>query len=80
MADQARISIYMDPEVASILRARAAEAGVSEGEIVARAVRAFDLRSLVATVRGRSDLDEDSAMRLAREELRAARAGRADAA
>jgi hypothetical protein len=77
MADPARISIDMDPEVASILRTRAAEAGVSEGEIVERAVRAYDLRSLVATTRGRSDLDEDAAMQLAREELRAARAERA---
>jgi hypothetical protein len=50
---------------------------VSEGEIVERAVRAMDLRALVARIRERSDLDEDEAMRLVQEELRAARADRA---
>jgi siderophore synthetase component len=37
-------------------------------------MRAFDLRALVALIRSRSDLDEDAAMALAREELEAARA------
>lgn len=54
--------------------ARAAEADVSESEIVERAVRALDLRALVEQVRRRSDLDEDAALALAREELKAARA------
>jgi hypothetical protein len=69
-----RISIELDADVASMLRARAAEAQVSEGEIVDRAVRAFDLRALVTQIRSRSDLDEDAATALAREELEAARA------
>jgi hypothetical protein len=69
-----RVSIEVDADVASMLRARAAEAQVSEGEIVDRAMRAFDLRALVALIRSRSDLDEDAAMALAREELEAARA------
>jgi hypothetical protein len=43
---------------------------------VDRAIRAYDLRSLVARIRARSDLDEDAAMALVREELRAVRAGR----
>jgi siderophore synthetase component len=63
-------------EVASILRAHAAEAHVSEGEIVDRAIRAYDLRALIARIRERSNLDEDQAMALVREELRAARAER----
>jgi hypothetical protein len=46
------------------------------GEIVDRAVRAYDLRSLLAQTRERSDLDEDQALALAREELKAARAER----
>ena len=50
----------LDTEVASILRSHAAEAHVSEGEIVDRAIRAYDLRSLVARIRARSDLDEDA--------------------
>jgi hypothetical protein len=49
---------------------------VSEGEIVDRAIRAYDLRSLIARIHERSDLDEDAAMTLAREELHAARAQR----
>jgi hypothetical protein len=67
-----RVSIELDADVASLLRA--AEAQVSEGEIVERAVRAFDSRALVAQIRSRGDLSEDAAMALAREELEAARA------
>jgi hypothetical protein len=74
MSSRERVSIELDAEVASLLRTRAAEAQVSEGEIVERAVRAFDLRELVAQIRSRSDLSEDAAMALAREELKAARA------
>jgi hypothetical protein len=70
------VNLDLDAEVASILRSAAVEARVSEGEIVDRAIRAYDLRSLVARIRARSDLDEDAAMALAREELRAARAER----
>jgi hypothetical protein len=36
---------------------------------VRRAIRAYDLRSLLAQIRERSDLDEDQALALAREEL-----------
>ena len=70
------MNIDLDAEVASILRAHAAEAHVSEGEIVDRAIHAYDLRSLVARIRERSDMDEDQAMALVREELQAARAER----
>lgn len=58
-ASRQRMNVDLDAEVASILRSRAAEAHVSEGEIVDRAIRAYDLRSLVAHIRARSDLDED---------------------
>jgi hypothetical protein len=75
-ASRWQINVDLDAEVASILRTNAAEAHVSEGEIVDRAIRAYDLRSLVARIRARSDLDEDAAMALVREELQAARAGR----
>jgi hypothetical protein len=74
------MSIDLDAEVAAILRAHAAEAHLSEGEIVDGAVRAYDLRSLIARVGERSDLDEDQAMALVREELRAGRAERHKAA
>ncbi|MEA2219970.1 MAG: hypothetical protein QOJ35_2596 [Solirubrobacteraceae bacterium] len=72
-----RVILDLEHEVAALLAACAADAHVSEGEIVERAVRALDLRELVAHIRERSDLDEDDAMRLVKEELRAARAERA---
>jgi len=75
-ASRQHMNVDLDAEVASILRSRAAEAHVSEGEIVDRAIRAYDLRSLVARIRAGSDLDEDAAMALVREELHAARAER----
>ena len=74
------MNIDLDVEVAAILRAHAAEVGLSEGEIVDRAIRAYDLRSLIARDPERSDLDEVQAMALVREELRAARAERHEAA
>jgi hypothetical protein len=74
MSSRERVSVDLDAEVASLLRTRAAEAQVSEGEIVERAVRAFDLRALLAQIRSRSDLSTDAAIALAREELEAARA------
>jgi hypothetical protein len=75
-ASRQHIHVDLDAEVASILRSRAAEAHVSEGEIVDLAIRAYDLRSLATRIRARSDLDEDAAMALVREELHAARAER----
>lgn len=75
-ASRQHVNVDLDEEVASILRSHAAEAHVSEGEIVDRAIRAYDLRSLVSRIRARSDLDEDAAMALVREELHAARAER----
>ena len=80
MAAREHMSIDLDAEVASLLRAHAADAHVSEGEIVDRAIRAYDLRALIARIRQRSDLDEEQAMALAREELQAARAERHRAA
>jgi hypothetical protein len=74
MAARQQLSIDLDAEVAAILRAHAAETHLSEGEIIDRAIRAYDLRSLLAQIRERSDLDEDQALALAREELKAARA------
>ena len=74
MAAREPVSIDLDADVAAILRNHAAEAHLSEGEIVDLAIRAYDLRSLIAHIRQRSDLDQDQAIALAREELRAARA------
>jgi len=80
MAARQQLSIDLDAQVAAILRAHAAETHLSEGEIIDRAIRAYDLRSLLAQIRERSDLDGDQALALAREELEAARAERDTAA
>lgn len=70
------MTVELDVEVAAMLREHAASERVSEGEIIERALRAPDLRALVDRIQSRSDLDEGAAMRLAREELKAARAER----
>lgn len=76
MATRERVNVDLDAEVAAILRKHAAEARVSEGEILDRAVRAYDLRALLSRLQAQSDLDDDQAMALAREELKAARMAR----
>jgi len=73
VADREILPIELDVEVASRLRAQAADADLTESEIVERALRAADLRSLAARIRSRSELDEDAALRLVREELTTAR-------
>jgi Ribbon-helix-helix protein, copG family len=77
MAERERVSLELDSEVLRLLRARATETGVSESEILERAFCAADLQDLLEDIRSRSDLDEDAAMQLAREELSAARAEKA---
>jgi hypothetical protein len=72
-----RVSFDIDDDLAALLTATAADAKLSESEVVERALRAMDLRVLVARIRSRSDLDEDAAVQLVAEELAAARAERA---
>ena len=72
-----RVSFDIDDDLAALLSATAADAKLSESEVVERALRAMDLRALVARIRSRSDLDEDAAAQLVAEELAAARAERA---
>ncbi len=76
MATRESVRVDLDAEVAAILRKHAAEAHVSEGEIIDRAVRAMDLRALLARLQAKSELDEHQAMELARQELKAVRAAR----
>lgn len=80
MAARQQVSIDLDADVVAILRAHSAEARLSDGEIIDRAIRAYDLRSLLTQIRERSDLDEDQALALVREELKVARAERDAAA
>jgi hypothetical protein len=74
VASRERISVELDTELLLRLRAQAADANVSEGEIVERALRVADLRALIAQLHSRSDLDAEASTQLVREELRAARA------
>jgi hypothetical protein len=76
MATRERVNVDLNTEVAAILRKHAAQANVSEGEILDRAACAYDRRALLARLGAKSDLDEDQAMALAREELKAARTAR----
>jgi hypothetical protein len=76
MATREHVTVDLDAEVAAILRKHATEARVSEGEILDRAIRAYDLRELLGHLQTKSDLSENEAMALAREELKAARAAR----
>lgn len=76
MATREKVSVDLDPEVAAMLRKYAADARVSVGEILDRAVRAYDLRALMARLQTGSDLDDEQAMALARRELNAVRAAR----
>jgi hypothetical protein len=50
VAARQHVSIDLDANVAAILRAHA-EAHVSEGGVVDRAIRAYDLRSLTTRIR-----------------------------
>jgi hypothetical protein len=70
------VTVELDVDVAAMLREHAAAEHVSEGEIVERALRGVHLRSLVGRIRDRSELDEEAAMRLVTEELKAVRAER----
>ena len=76
MASRDWISVELDTELVLRLRTQALEANVSEGDIVERALRVADLRALVGQIRSRSDLDEETSVKLLREELKAARAER----
>lgn len=76
MATRERVNVDLDAEIAAILRKHAAEAQVSEGVILDRAVRTYDVRALLARLQAKNDLDDDRAMALAREELKAQRAAR----
>ena len=73
VASRQRISVNSTRNFSRGYVPTTAEANVSEGEIVERALRVADLRALVAQTRSRSDLDAEAATQLVREELEAAR-------
>lgn len=71
--DREAVMLELDAAVAAKLREHAAAEHVSESEIVERALRIQSFNALLDRIHERSDLDEDAAMKLATEELRAAR-------
>jgi predicted transcriptional regulator len=74
------VTIAIPDDVLAALRARASRSGLDESEVVEEALRRYlddepdDLAEIVARIRARSDLDEESSLRLAYEELHATRA------
>lgn len=76
MATRERVTVDLDAEVAAVLRRHAAENQITEGEILDRAIRAYDFRGLLARLHAQSELDDTEAIELAREELKAVRAAR----
>lgn len=76
MRDRTSVALDLDPEVAGLLREHAQGEGVTEGEIVSRAVRVLDIRAVAADIRSRSDLDEDAVMAFAVDAVKAVRAER----
>jgi phage baseplate assembly protein W len=59
-----QVIIDLDAEVASLLHLCAAERHVSEGELVARALRAYEPRLTPAAVRVVGDFEDDEVMEL----------------
>jgi len=76
MSERKRINIDVDPRIADVLSRLAADANVTEGELIDRIVVAHELEHALARTRAASDLDEEQAMALAREELTAVRKAR----
>lgn len=79
-----KTTVYLDSDVLTATKVLAATRDRSESQIVEQALRAYlqtgeldaasaDLRELLERVGQRSDLDEDSAMSLAVDEVRSVR-------
>lgn len=86
--ERRKTTVYLDPDVLTATKVLAAARSQSESQVVEDALRAYlgngeldaaraELRSLMDRIAGRSELDDDEAMALAVEEVRAVRAGRA---
>jgi hypothetical protein len=68
-----KTTLYVDPQVLRATRAYAVRKGKSASAVVEDALREFLGLALVDRIRARADLDEEEAMRLAYDGLRAAR-------
>ena len=85
--ERRKTTVYLDPDVLTATKVLAAARSLSESQVVEDALRAYlgngeldatraGLRSLMDRIAGRSELDDDEAMALAVEEVRAVRAKR----
>ena len=72
-----KVTLYVDEDVLRAARVRAARTDRRDSDIVEDALRSYLGFDVVERVWAQSDLGEDEAMRLAVEETRAVRAGRA---
>jgi hypothetical protein len=82
-----KTTVYLDPEVLTAAKVLGAARGQSESRVVEDALRSYlrsaeseaareDLRRLMERLAARADMDEDTAMALAVEEVRSVRAAR----
>lgn len=83
--ERRKTTVYLDPDVLTATKVLAAARSQSESQVVEDALRAYlgngeldaaraGLRALMDRIAGRSELDDDEAMALAVEEVRAVRA------
>jgi hypothetical protein len=68
-----KTTIYLEPEVLRATRIRAARTGKRDSQVVEDALRQFLGLSVVDEIRAKADLDEETALELAYDELHAAR-------
>jgi hypothetical protein len=76
MAEKKKVTLYVDAEVLRAARVRAARTDRRDSEVVEEALRAYLGFDVLASVWGRSDLDEDQAMSLAVDAVHESRAER----
>jgi len=76
MAEKKKVTLYVDAEVMRAARVRAARTDRRDSEVVEEALRAYLGFDVLASVWGRSDLDEDQAMALAVDAVHESRAER----
>jgi hypothetical protein len=68
-----KTTVYLDEDVLREARIRAARTGQKDSELIESAIRSYLGLDVLDDVWSRSDLDEESALRLAYEALEAAR-------
>ena len=77
---RSKATVYLDPDVLRATRVQAARTGKRDSDVVEEALREYLGLAVIDSVRAKSELNEDAAMRLAYEELHAMRRERRGAA